>query len=115
MPSKIFMKKMIEAYERFWSKIDIKDIHECWEFTGAKDSCGYGSFWFESKAVVASRHALSLISGILPQDKFALHSCDNSSCCNPHHLRWGSQKDNMKDMISRCRAGWHKVEEFEFF
>ncbi len=41
----------------------------------------------------------------LPPDKgyFALHSCDNKWCVNPQHLRWGTQKDNVADCLSRCR------------
>jgi hypothetical protein len=34
-----------------------------------------------------------------------LHSCDNPCCWNPRHLRVGDQLDNVRDMISRGRAG----------
>lgn len=42
-----------------------------------------------------------------PNGAFALHACDNKSCCNPAHLRWGSHADNMADKVARgrCAAG----------
>lgn len=30
-------------------------------------------------------------------------SCDNPPCCNPKHLRLGTQKDNKQDQIDRHR------------
>ena len=34
-----------------------------------------------------------------------LHRCDTRCCVNPDHLYLGSQKDNVRDMITRGRAG----------
>lgn len=33
----------------------------------------------------------------------ALHSCDNPSCFNSKHLRWGSNRENVDDKIERDR------------
>jgi DNA invertase Pin-like site-specific DNA recombinase len=33
-----------------------------------------------------------------------LHSCDNPPCCNPHHLRSGTQLENVQDMHAKGRA-----------
>ena len=41
--------------------------------------------------------------------RYILHSCDNSICCNPHHLSWGSHQDNMDDMKQRDRHGLPKT------
>jgi hypothetical protein len=31
------------------------------------------------------------------------HSCDNPACVNPHHLRVGTQHDNVHDSMSKGR------------
>lgn len=31
----------------------------------------------------------------------ALHSCDRPICCNPRHLRWGTQQENVDDAVAR--------------
>jgi len=40
----------------------------------------------------------------------ALHSCDNPPCCNPNHLREGTQANNMHDMNSRQRRECERGE-----
>ena len=40
----------------------------------------------------------------------ALHKCDNPSCCNPNHLFWGTQKDNMADCAAKGRINPSKGE-----
>lgn len=92
----------MSAAERFWSKVDIRSEAECWEWTGHRHLRGYGIFWFDGKNVRANRMAL-LFSGNMPSNEnlFALHSCDNPPCCNPSHLRWGTNRDNRDDFELR--------------
>lgn len=33
-----------------------------------------------------------------------LHTCDNPSCINPHHLKWGTISDNSQDMTTKRRG-----------
>jgi hypothetical protein len=33
-----------------------------------------------------------------------LHSCDTPACCNPKHLRLGTNQDNVDDRVSRGRS-----------
>lgn len=47
--------------------------------------------------------ALILATGEQPNGRQALHSCDNRRCVNPQHLRWGTQAENMEDMVKRGR------------
>ena len=72
----------------------------CWEYGGYRNRQGYGTN--------GGRTAHSVVSerwyGPPPfPGAAALHSCDNPSCVNPEHLRWGSQLENMRDMVSRDR------------
>ena len=97
---------------RFWSRIDVRDLDECWPWLGAKFRNGYGQFWLAGYNVKASRVALTLekeASGLC-----ALHSCDNPPCCNPTHLRWGTDLENRTDAVIRGRTAkgekhWHVI------
>ena len=86
---------------RFWSKVDIKGPDACWLWLGWTTPQGYGRFDFGPSKALATHVALTL-SGFprppAPGD-YALHgdTCESSGCCNPHHLRWGSARENAED------------------
>ena len=77
---------------------------DCWGWAGRKTPKGYGLFYTEKRAKKAHRYALELSLGEIPVGLFALHSCDNRSCCNPNHLRAGTHQDNMDDMKMKKRG-----------
>lgn len=80
-------------------------VNGCWPFIGTRSRDGYGNFWFDGKLKGAHVWTLIEASGQdLSATMMALHSCDNPSCCNPAHLRWGSAVENMRDMFARGRA-----------
>jgi hypothetical protein len=93
-----FPKRLIE---RFWSKVHRRGPDECWPWkTPLKEK--YPDFEFEGVRYRGHRLALLLTVGALPEGAgHALHSCDNRMCCNPRHLRWGTNAENIKDMVSR--------------
>jgi len=33
-----------------------------------------------------------------------MHTCDNKVCCNPSHLRLGTQTENVADMVQKGRG-----------
>lgn len=43
----------------------------------------------------------------------ALHSCGNRRCVRPHHLRWGTDRDNSEDFwqAKRLRQQLHQMAE----
>jgi len=41
--------------------------------------------------------------GQIPGGLFVLHDCDNPPCCNPDHLFFGTDQDNMADRQSKQR------------
>lgn len=86
---------------RFWSKVDRRGGHECWNWTAGTFAQGYGQFWWNGGPQKAHRMAFELTNGSIPEGTFILHSCDNRLCCNPAHLRAGTHMDNMTDMTRR--------------
>lgn len=91
--------------DRFWSHV--QKGPGCWTWTAALDHHGYGRFWVGRRNVGAHRFALALETGDRP-GMCALHSCDNPPCVNPAHLRWGTLKDNQRDVVERGRrSGTH--------
>lgn len=95
--------------ERFWSKVDKSG--DCWVWTAAPDTAGYGQFRFEGKNVKAHRVSFFLEHGYWP--KIARHSCDNPPCVNPAHLLDGTYKDNLDDAYLRDRRGGVKQSVVE--
>jgi len=88
---------------RFWSKVDIKSIEECWPFKGHAFNHGYGAFKFNGIMSNSHRIAYFLAYGIEPKKLCVLHKCDNPICQNPFHLFLGTKQDNVDDMISKNR------------
>lgn len=63
-------------------------------------SNGYGRVIFNNKKIMVHRLSLIQYSGEDHKELFALHSCRNRNCFNPTHLRWGTHKENMEDMVA---------------
>lgn len=88
--------------ERFWSKVEIRSETECWPWKGGTTERGYGVFWVKGTNVRANRFSLVASDGA-PENPLllSLHECDNPICCNPKHLRWGTNQDNVDDRLKR--------------
>lgn len=77
-------------------------------WTGAKDDKGYGMI---SRGVGQGLDRVHVVAYEMLKGKTdlsVLHTCDNRPCCRPDHLFEGTQADNVKDMISKGRAGWQR-------
>ena len=82
------------------------DKEQCWPWKGkpnAKDGRPY--ITIEGARRPAYVIVLELYTGEHANKRYAIHSCDNRICCNPHHLSWGTHQDNMDDMKERDRHG----------
>lgn len=90
---------------RFWSRVQrCQSTQECWVWTRARDSSGYGLFSVGGRNMRAHRVAYTLDSNAsIPEGLFVLHLCDNPPCCNPSHLQLGDNAENMRQMRERQR------------
>lgn len=107
-------RRAVEVAHRFWSKVDVRSIDECWTWNGTllKQS-GYGQFCEkagtranrlrDAHRYLAHRMAWRLMRGPIPVGADVLHSCDFRLCCNPSHLFVGDQAANMADMKRKRR------------
>jgi hypothetical protein len=116
-----------DLWESFWSKVNVRGKDECWPYIGGAraqkkgkslNQFGYGLFWYgkskEQGGNIAA-HKLAYIFGEehtfeepLNKSEVILHKCktrssdrkrDLRSCCNPRHLKRGTTKENILDMI----------------
>jgi hypothetical protein len=88
---------------RFWSSITVTDPYECWNWSRPGNK-GYGRFTLDGRRLMAHRVAYELLVGPVPEGMLLLHSCDNRACCNPAHMRPGTNAENMRDMVERGRS-----------
>lgn len=72
------------ALAHFTAKIDATG--ECWLWTGATQSRGYGSFGIDGKTHLAHRLAYRLFVGPIDDGLTVNHICGVKRCVNPAHL-----------------------------
>ena len=104
------MAKHMPLIERFFQKVDKSGnakFPDCWIWTGAPTSKGYGSFkYYQDRPAIGAHVSSHLFHiGEVPKGQLVRHHCDNPPCVNPEHLILGSHSDNMKDMFARGRNG----------
>ena len=91
--------------KNFWNGVDKSGGPEaCWPWTrGTGSVTGYGMITWHGKTIGTHRLAFTLTHGPIPKGFWILHSCDNRPCCNPKHLRIGTNKENVEDRMKRGR------------
>lgn len=89
---------------RFWNKVSWNGDN-CWLWTGAIDTRGYGTYW-KPKHARAHRVSYEALIGPIPAGLDLDHLCRVRSCVNPHHLEPVTRKENMDRSPYRYAGGW---------
>jgi hypothetical protein len=83
-------------------------VGDCWEWTGGRDSWGYGKIKIQGRQLGVHRVALHIFKEFdLANPLQVLHTCDNRRCFNPEHLFIGTQLDNVQDCIAKGRFSYN--------
>jgi hypothetical protein len=81
------------APPRFRGKV--RFTGDCWEWTGALNSKGYGTYSVGGKTKIAARFAYEHFVGPIPDGLELDHLCRNVLCVNPAHLEAVTHRENM--------------------
>lgn len=90
----------------------------CWFWIGSLSDDGYPTMQLgssgEARTVRVHRWICELRWGPLEAGTKTLHSCDETSCVLPEHLRPGTHQQNMAQMVDRGRSAgphhWPRAE-----
>lgn len=80
---------------RFLERID--KTGSCWNWTGYKNSEGYGKIMISGKSKFAHRVSYEKSKGKIEAGLLVDHLCHNASCVNPDHLRKVTPKQNIEN------------------
>ena len=97
--------------ERLWAQIEKRGTDECWPWIAKSKTAGYGYIGLGGRKdgkMLAHRAVWEQTYGAIPvggghHGTVVMHVCDNRLCCNPSHLRLGTQSENVRDMDAKGR------------
>ena len=84
----------MSAAEKFWAKVDAGG--DCWLWTGALNTGGYGRFTLDGRRQRAHRVAYALLVSPVPDHLELDHLCRVRHCVNPDHLDLVTHAENTR-------------------
>lgn len=82
-------------------------IKQCWMWQGPMHVNGYGRISVRGRRWYAHRLSWQLHHNQpIPKGQVIRHMCNQPQCVNPHHLRSGTQRQNVIDMHLAGRQGY---------
>ncbi len=96
---------------RFWARVSVGKVDECWEWRGRRmPRVGYGIMSIEPSGsgkvlnLLAHRIALTLKLGRDLVSPHTRHVCNNPPCCNDAHILEGTALENWQDAVAAGTA-----------
>jgi len=87
---------MSTSTARFWAKVDKSG--ECWNWTAATNTYGYGVVRDGGKVKKAHRVSFEMQGESIPEGMVIDHICRNPRCVRPAHLRIATTKQNLENL-----------------
>jgi hypothetical protein len=82
--------------ERFWDKVIPVPYTGCWLWVASLTHAGYGQFKLKGKSTKAHLLTSEILYGTKPFGLVTDHVCKERTCCNPDHLEYVTQKENVR-------------------
>jgi hypothetical protein len=86
------------------------DGDNCVEWTNSLVK-GYGQIRKGDFKITVHREAYALTYGAIPEGLCVMHTCDNTKCINPRHLKLGTSGENNTDRAKKGRNRDNTGEE----
>lgn len=101
---------------RFWNRVAIGTLSDCWLWLGSLGTQGYGQVSQDGRLVKAHRVAYELTNGPIPDGLVVHHWCAVKRCVNPEHLEAMTRSEHpdtgadLNRRKTRCPRG-HAYDE----
>ncbi|QYW02163.1 HNH endonuclease [Stenotrophomonas phage Sonora] len=100
----LFWALILAHYKaKLLESVEVHPETGCWEWRKSGDG-RYGHFYMFGVRFKSHVAAALLWAGIRLRTRVLRHQCDNTSCCNPDHLKPGTQAQNRWEASERGRA-----------